>query len=74
MTLDTLTSHPSGRSYVLKLHRDARPQLGLLFGRLESMASGRSFVFASADELLHCLALDAPVTEPTPSGANAGAA
>jgi hypothetical protein len=59
MTLDPLASHPSGRSYVLKLHRDARPQQGLLFGRLESMAGGHSFAFANADELLRCLALDA---------------
>ena len=58
MTLDPLASHPSSRSYVLKLHRDARPQEGLVFGRLESMASGRSFAFANANELLRCLVLD----------------
>ena len=58
MTLDPLASHPSSRSYVLKLHRDARPQEGLVFGRLESMASGRCFAFANANELLRCLMLD----------------
>ena len=58
MTLDPLASHPSSRSYVLKLHRDARPQQGLVFGRLESMASGRSFAFANANELVRCLVLD----------------
>jgi len=67
MTLDPLASHPSGRSYVLKLHRDARPQQGLLFGRLESMASGHSFAFANADELLRCLAIDAPESPAGPS-------
>ena len=59
MSLDPRTSHPSSRSYVLKLHRDARPQDSLLFGRLESLATGHCFVFASAGELLDCLARDA---------------
>jgi len=59
MTLDPLASLPSSRSYVLKLHRDARPHEGLLFGRLESMASGRCFAFANSAELLRCLVLDA---------------
>jgi len=58
MTLDPLASHPSSRSFVLKLHRDARPHEGLLFGRLESMSSGRSFAFGNVNELLRCLALD----------------
>jgi hypothetical protein len=60
MSLDPRPTHPSSRSYVLKLHRDARPQQGLLFGRLESLGSGRCFAFASADELLRCLVQDAP--------------
>lgn len=58
MTLDPHASHPSSRSYVLKLHRDARPHEGLVFGRLESISSGRSFAFANAAELLRCLVLD----------------
>lgn len=58
MTLDPLATHPSSRSYVLKLHREARPQDGLVFGRLESMSSGRCFAFSNAAELLRCLALD----------------
>jgi hypothetical protein len=69
MTLDPLASHPSSRSYVLKLHRDARPQEGLVFGRLESMASGRSFAFANSTELLRCLLLDC--VPPLPTGAAA---
>ena len=63
MSLDTKTSHPSSRSYVLKLHRDATPQSGLLFGRLESLSSGRCFAFSSADELLQCLSSDALATQ-----------
>ena len=59
MTLDPQASHPSSRSYVLKLHRDARPHEGLVFGRLESMSSGRCFAFANSAELLRCLVLDA---------------
>ena len=67
MTLDPLASHPSSRSYVLKLHRDARPQEGLVFGRLESMTSGRKFAFANANELLRCLVLDCvPVPDAAP--------
>jgi hypothetical protein len=58
MSLDMQTSHPSSRSYVLKLHRDARPDQGLIFGRLESMASGRCYAFANSSELLRCLVLD----------------
>lgn len=38
---------------MLKLHRDARP--GRIFGRLENVASGEHFVFASAEELLAIL-------------------
>jgi len=64
MTLDTLPPHPVSRSYVLKLHRNARPQDGLLFGRLESLSSGRVFAFASADELLRCLVHDAQTRAP----------
>ena len=59
MTLDEHASHPSSRSYVLKLHRDARPQEGLVFGRLESMASGHCYAFANSAELLRCLVFDA---------------
>jgi hypothetical protein len=72
MTLDEHASHPSRRSYVLKLHRDARPQEGLVFGRLESMASGRCYAFANSAELLRCLVLDALPSTPSPSNNEAG--
>jgi hypothetical protein len=58
MSLHSHVSHPSARSYVLKLHRDAAPQHGHWIGRLEHMSSGRSFEFHSAEELLSCLARD----------------
>ena len=58
MSLSTQASHPSRRSYVLKLHRDATPESGLLFGRLENIATGHCFVFGSVAELLRCLASD----------------
>lgn len=58
MSLSTQASHPSRRSYVLKLHRDAAPADGLLFGRLENIATGHCFVFGNVAELLRCLASD----------------
>ncbi|MCW5635160.1 MAG: hypothetical protein KIT17_17625 [Rubrivivax sp.] len=56
MTLNPQPTYPSQRSYVLKLHRDARPQDGLLRGRLEHIASGEGFDFADAAGLLAALA------------------
>lgn len=53
------TSTPFARHYVLKLHRDARPECGLFQGRLENLASGAVFDFGSADELVRCLVREA---------------
>lgn len=50
------------RHYVLKLHRDARPECGLFQGRLENLASGAVFDFGSADELVRCLVRDTLAT------------
>jgi hypothetical protein len=66
MVLMTAASHPSRLSYVLKLHRDADPAAGLLCGRLENLASGRRFDFASAQELAACLAADAAAQQADP--------
>jgi hypothetical protein len=63
MTLNSLSTYPSTRSYVLKLHRDATPERDHLAGRLENMASGRHFDFGSADELLACLTEDLKSTD-----------
>jgi len=56
--LATHPSYPNAMAYVLKLHRDARPGSGRLMGRLENVTTGEQFVFASAEELLACLARD----------------
>ena len=68
MTLNPHPHFPSTRSYVLKLHRDAMPQLGQVAGRLENLASGHCFEFSTAEQLLACLAQDALVSgaEPQP--------
>jgi hypothetical protein len=52
MTLNPQPTYPSAGGYVLKLHRDAQPQQGLLRGRIEHIASGECFDFASAEALL----------------------
>jgi hypothetical protein len=52
-------SYPHSRAYVLKLHCDAEPANGRYSGLLENVATGRRFTFASAEELLACLARDA---------------
>ena len=64
MILATHPNYPSARAYVLKLHRDARPGVGRLIGRLENLTTGEQFVFGNAEELLACLARDA-VRQPT---------
>jgi hypothetical protein len=53
VTLNQHPDFPSARCYVLKLHRDASPAAGALKGRLEHVASGEQFDFASAEALLH---------------------
>lgn len=58
MTLHSQSEYPSTRSYVLKLRREAMPPGVPLAGRLENLASGRRFAFASGDELLACLVQD----------------
>ena len=58
MVLDSRSSFPSTRNYVLKLHRDAEPAKGRLAGHLENMSSGRRFEFNTPEQLLVCLADD----------------
>jgi hypothetical protein len=55
MTLDPTPTYPATRSYVLRLHRDARPEAGELAGRLEHLGSGASLPFDSAESLLQAL-------------------
>jgi hypothetical protein len=56
MTLKPHASYPQARAYVLTLHRDAAPGEGAVIGRLEHVVSGKQFHFATADELVACLA------------------
>jgi hypothetical protein len=52
MILDLLPIYPSAGRYVVRLHRDARPQAGVLAGRIEQVSSGDDADFTSAAELL----------------------
>ena len=52
MTLNPHPTYPSAGAYVVRLHRDARPESGQLVGRAEHVASGDSTDFATAQELL----------------------
>ena len=49
--IDTPT-YSSDHTYVVRLHRDARPRQGELQGRLEHLASGERIFFASGDALI----------------------
>ena len=54
--LNPESKYPNRRAYVLKLRGDATPDT--LTGRLENLVTGRQRDFASADELLECIAGD----------------
>lgn len=70
MTLNPQPVFPAQGGYVLKLHRDARPALGDLRGRLEHIASGATAEFDSAAALVdwlarHAASLAPPEPDPT---------
>ena len=52
MTLNPHPTYPSAGAYVIRMHRDAKPEVGQLAGRAEHVASGDSTVFATSQELL----------------------
>ena len=56
MVLNPESKYPNRRTYVLKLRGDATR--AALCGRLENLVTGRQCDFASADELLECIAGD----------------
>jgi hypothetical protein len=56
MTLTQDPLHPVRRHYVLKLDRQADPARGEVSGRVENLATGRSFDFSDATALLEGLA------------------
>jgi hypothetical protein len=66
MTLNPQVNYPSIRAYLLKLHRDAAPAEGRIFGRLENLSSGKQFDFRSAEELLAWLAREVVPLQPDP--------
>lgn len=55
MTLNPHPIHPAAGAYVLRLHRDARPDEGLLMGRIQHVASGDCADFACEEALLEWL-------------------
>ena len=52
MTLNPYPAYPSAGAYVIRMHRDARPESSELAGRAEHVSSGDSTDFATAQELL----------------------
>lgn len=67
MVLNPHPIYPSAGRYVLRLHRDARPEAGQLSGRIEHVSSGVSLDFASCAELLDWLAGHAAETREPPA-------
>ena len=59
MVLANQPTYPQSRAYVLKLHCDAAPAEGQLSGFIENIATGKRFVFSSAEELIATLVRDA---------------
>ena len=60
MTFNTDSKYPTRRAYVLKLRGDSKPDA--LAGRLENLVTGQRREFASARELLECIAGDLVAT------------
>jgi hypothetical protein len=56
MVLNPHPIYPAAGGYVLRLHRDARPEAGHLVGRIEHVSSGDCADFASSEALLEWLA------------------
>ena len=59
MVLANQPTYPQSRAYVLKLHCDAAPAEGQVSGLIENIATGKRFVFSSAEELIATLVRDA---------------
>jgi len=52
MILADIPTYTTDHTYVVKLHRDARPRDGFLKGRVEQLRRGDRAFFASAEELV----------------------
>jgi hypothetical protein len=70
MALNTHPIYPSAGRYVVRLHRDARPENGHLSGSVEHVSSGDSIDFATGAELLAWLARHAAETREPPTNSN----
>ena len=55
MILTDIPTYCSDHTYVVKLHRDARPRDGVLKGRVEHVPSGDRMFFATSEELANVL-------------------
>lgn len=69
MALNPEPSYSTTRHFMVKLHRDARPERGELFGKLEHVVTSESVAFASSTELLSALARLASEPRPHDDGA-----
>jgi hypothetical protein len=67
MALNMHPIYPSAGRYVLRLHRDARPENGQLSGCIEHVSSGDGIDFATGAELLAWLARHAAETREAPA-------
>jgi len=65
MSLNSESKYPTRRAYVLKMRSDAKADT--FAGRIENLVTGQQREFASARELLDCIArdLDADAGEPS---------
>jgi hypothetical protein len=64
MTLDARSKYPTERTYVVKVRRDAEPDV--LAGLLENIVTGRQREFANESELLYSLKHDIDANSPEP--------
>jgi len=56
MVLNPESKYPNRRAYVVKLRRDATPEV--LAGRIENLVTGRQCEFLSADDLIALIVAD----------------
>jgi len=55
MTLNRIPAHPGSLCYVLKLHRDSKPERRQVTGLLEHVGTGHVMAFADAEALVAAL-------------------
>jgi hypothetical protein len=55
MTLNPIPSHPGSLCYILKLHRDSKPERGQVSGLLEHVGSGHVVAFTDAEAMVAAL-------------------